>query len=247
MKRNAKYNYVRGSRTTDQGSRIYNIQGFKLPSVTTILNRTKDQSFLKKWREKVGHDEAERIFNLSSKRGTAMHKFLEKHIEGYGYEDLTDIGVQAKPMAQKIIQTGLAPVSRYYGSEVTLYYPGLYAGTTDLVCRHNDLDTIIDFKQSNRPKQEEWVEDYYLQIAAYAMAHDYVHRSNIQQGIIMVCTPELYYQEFKFSGLILRDWKHKFLKRLDQYYELTRDYKEKTHIDTKELLAEFEENKIKEG
>ena len=242
MKRNAKYNYVRGSRTTDQGSRIYNIQGFKLPSVTTILNRTKDQSFLKKWREKVGHDEAERIFNLSSKRGTAMHKFLEKHIEGYGYEDLTDIGVQAKPMAQKIIQTGLAPVSRYYGSEVTLYYPGLYAGTTDLVCRHNDLDTIIDFKQSNRPKQEEWVEDYYLQIAAYAMAHDYVHRSNIQQGIIMVCTPDLYYQEFKFSGLILRDWKHKFLKRLDQYYELMRDYKEEAHIDTTELLKEFEKD-----
>ena len=247
MKRNAKYNYVRGSRTTDQGSRIYNIQGFKLPSVTTILNRTKDQSFLKKWREKVGHDEAERIFNLSSKRGTAMHKFLEKHIEGYGYEDLTDIGVQAKPMAQKIIQTGLAPVSRYYGSEVTLYYPGLYAGTTDLVCMHNNMDTIADFKQSNRPKKEEWIEDYYLQIAAYAMAHDYIHGSIIQQGIIMVCTPDLYYQEFKFSGLILRDWKHKFLKRLDQYYELTRDYKEKTHIDTKELLAEFEENKIKEG
>jgi len=242
MKKNNKYNYVRGSRTTDQGSRTYNIQGFKLPSVTTILNRTKDQSYLTKWREKVGHDEAERIYNLASKRGTAMHKFLEKHIRGAGYEDLTDIGVQAKPMAQKIIETGLAPVSKYYGSEVTLYYPGLYAGTTDLVCRHNDMDTIADFKQSNRPKEEAWIEDYFLQIAAYAMAHDYVHQSNIQQGIIMICTPDLYYQEFKFSGLILRDWKHKFLKRLDQYYELTRNYKEETQIDTTELLKEFEKD-----
>ena len=174
-----------------------------------------------------------------------MHKFLEKHILGSGYEDLTDIGVQAKPMAQKIIEAGLAPVTQYYGSEVTLYYPGLYAGTTDLVCRHNDLDTIIDFKQSNRPKEEEWVEDYFLQIAAYAMAHDYIHGSIIQQGIIMICTPDLYYQEFKFSGLTLRSWKHKFLKRLDQYYNLIQDYKEEAHIDTTELLKEFEENKIK--
>ena len=219
MKKNKKYNYVRGTRSTAHGSRTYQVSGFNLPSVTTILNRTKDQGYLKKWKDRVGHDEAQRIFNLSSKRGTAMHKFLEKHIEDSGYEDLTPIGTEAKPMAQKIIDVGLSYVSEYYGSEVTLYYPGLYAGTTDLVCRHNDIDTIIDFKQSNRPKEEAWIEDYYLQIAAYAMAHDYVHKSNIQQGIIMVCTPDLYYQEFKFSGATLRDWKHKFLKRLDQYYE----------------------------
>ena len=244
MKKNNKYNYVRGTRSTAQGSRTYEVGGFNLPSVTTVLNRTKDQSFLTKWKDRVGHDEAQRIFNLSSKRGTAMHKFLEKHIEGTGYEDLTDIGVEAKPMAQKIINVGLTPISEYYGSEVTLYYPGLYAGTTDLVCRHNDLETIADFKQSNRPKEEAWIEDYYLQIAAYAMAHDYIHGSNIEQGIIMVCTPDLYYQEFKFSGLILRDWKHKFLKRLDAYYELTRDHKEEAHIDTTELLKEFEKNKI---
>ena len=240
MKKNDKYSYVRGSRSTDHGSRTYQVDGFNLPSVTTILNKTKDQGFLKKWRDRVGHEEAQRIFNLSSKRGTAMHKFLEKHIEDSGYEDLTEIGVEAKPMAQKIIETGLAPVSKYYGSEVTLYYPGLYAGTTDLVCRHNDLDTIIDFKQSNRPKEEEWVEDYFLQIAAYAMAHDYVHRSNIQQGIIMVCTPDLYYQEFKFSGTDLRSKKHKFLKRLDEYHEIMKEPK----IDNKELLNEFEKNKI---
>jgi len=246
MKKNTKYNYVRGTRSTDHGTRTYQVSGFSLPSVTTILNKTKDQTYLKKWRNRVGHEEAEKIFNLSSKRGTAMHKFLEKHIIGKGYEDLTEIGVQAKPMAQKIIDIGLTPISEYYGSEVTLYYPGLYAGTTDLVCKHNNLDTIADFKQSNRPKEEAWVEDYFLQIAAYAMAHDYVHRSNIQQGIIMVCTPDLYYQEFKFSGLTLRSWKHKFLKRLDQYYELMRDYKEETQIDTTALLKEFEESKIKE-
>ena len=219
MKKNTKYNYVRGTRTTTQGSRTYQVSGFNLPSVTTILNRTKDQSFLKKWRDKVGHEEAERIKNHSSKRGTSMHKFLEKHIAGSGYEDLTEIGVQAKPMAQKIIDAGLSYVSQYYGNEVTLYYPGLYAGTTDLVCRHNNIDTIIDFKQANKPKAEEWIEDYYLQIAAYAMAHDSVYGSNIQQGVIMVCTPDLYYQEFKCEGEKMRHYRHEFLKRLSQYHD----------------------------
>ena len=242
MKKNKKFNYVRGTRSTDHGSRTYQVSGFNLPSVTTILNRTKDQSYLTKWKDRVGHEEAQRIFNLSSKRGTAMHKFLEKHIEGIGYEDLTEIGVQAKPMAKKIIEIGLTPISEYYGSEVMLYYPGLYAGTTDLVCRHNDLDTIADFKQANRPKEEAWIEDYYLQIAAYAMAHDQIHGSSIEQGIIMVCTPDLYLQEFRFQEVELRAWKHKFLKRLDEYYEIIRE----PSINEKELLAEFEDNKIKE-
>ena len=108
------------------------------------------------------------------------------------------------------------------------------------------MDTIVDFKQANQPKRKEWIDDYYMQIAAYAMAHDYIHGSSIQQGIIMVCTPDLYLQEFRFQGPELRSWKHKFLKRLDAYYELIRDYKEEAQIDTRELLAEFEENKIKE-
>ena len=219
MKKNNKYKYVPGSRTTDHesGTRTYDFKGDKLPSVTTILSRTKDQTFLKRWIERKGEAEAERIKNLSSNRGTAMHKFLEKHIQGTGYEDLTEIGRQAKPMAQKIIDTGLASITEYYGSEVTLHYPGLYAGSTDLVCLHNGKESIVDFKQSNRPKREEWIEDYYLQIAAYAMAHDYVHNSNIEQGVIMVCTPDLYYQEFKINGDEMRQYRHKFLERLSQY------------------------------
>jgi genome maintenance exonuclease 1 len=174
-----------------------------------------------------------------------MHKFLEKHIQGEGYEDLTKIGKEAKPMAQKIIDIGLTPVEYYYGSEITLYYPGLYAGATDLICEHNGMETVVDFKQSNRPKREEWIDDYKLQIAAYAMAHDYIHKSYIKQGVIMVCTPDLYYQEFKISGLQLRQAKHDFLKRLDIYYEQKRDYKQEQQIDTQSLLEEFEKEAAK--
>jgi hypothetical protein len=237
IKRNEKFKYIEGKQLTNHetGTRVYEVVGTKLPSVTTILGATKDQEFLKKWKAKVGEAKAEEIKNLSSRRGTAMHKYLECYIESKGYEDLTDIGVQAKPMAQKIIDIGLAPVDEWYGSEVTLYYPGLYAGSTDLVCRHNGMDTIIDFKQANKPKNKDWIEDYYLQIAAYCMAHDYVYNSQIQQGIIMVCTPDLYFQEFKFQDHELRQWKHKFLKRLDMYHELMFSEKQ-----TKEPMKEEE-------
>jgi len=228
MKKNNKYNYIQGTQLSDHGSRIYDVAGYRLPSVTTILGKTKDQKFLQDWIAKKGAKEAERIKNVSSARGTAMHKFLEHYILGDGYDDLTGLGQEAKSMAEKVIEIGLAPVEEYYGSEVTMYYPGLYAGATDLVCNHNGDEAIVDFKQSNRPKKKEWIEDYYLQIAAYAMAHDYVHGSTINKGVIMVCTPDLYYQEFVVSGAELRQYKHKFLKRLDMYHELKFDEKEKT-------------------
>jgi len=228
MRKSDRYSYVSGTQIEDHGSRIYDVNGYRLPSVTTILGRTKDQQFLKDWIAKKGEAEAERIKNVSSSRGTAMHKFLEHHITGVGYDDLTAIGQEAKAMAGKVIEIGLAPVEEYFGSEVTLYYPGLYAGSTDLVCLHNGRETIVDFKQANRPKKKEWIEDYYLQIAAYAMAHDYVHESKIEQGVIMVCTPDLYYQEFVINGAELRQAKHKFLKRLDMYHDLIHDEKERT-------------------
>jgi genome maintenance exonuclease 1 len=236
IKKSNKYNYIIGKQLTDHesGTRVYDINNSRLPSVTTILGATKNQQFIKDWKAKVGEQEAQRIKNLSSKRGTSMHKFLENYVLGTGYDDLTAIGQEAKPMADKIIEIGLAPVEEYYGSEVTLHYPGLYAGSTDLICSHNGMESIVDFKQSNRPKREEWIEDYFMQIAAYAMAHDYVYNSKIQQGVIMVCTPDLYYQEFKIEGLQLRQWKHKFLKRLDMYHELIHDEKEKANTNMKE-------------
>jgi len=242
MKKSNKYNYLDGKQITDPdtGKRVYEISNYRLPSVTTILGATKNTEFLTKWKAKVGEEQAERIKNVSSARGTSMHKFLESFITDVGYDDLTELGQAALPMAKKIMEIGLAPVEEYYGSEVTLHYPGLYAGQTDLICNHNGMETVVDFKQANRPKKKEWIEDYYLQIAAYAMAHDYVYGSKIQQGVIMVCTPDLYYQEFKVEGPELRRWKHAFLKRLDMYHDLINDEKEKTTP----MKAEDFENKL---
>ena len=215
-----KYSYINVPRSENHGTRTYDVNGIKLPSVTTILSRTKDQRFLKDWKAKVGEKKAEEIKNLSSKRGTLMHKYLEHYVLGKGYEDLTELGQASKKMAEKVIEIGLTPVSEYFGSEVTLYYPGLYAGATDLVCMHNDMETIVDFKQANRPKREEWIDDYKMQVAAYAMAHDHIHGSKIRQAVIMVCTPDLYFQEYRIQDHELREWKHRFLVRLDMFYKM---------------------------
>ena len=233
IKKSDRYVYTMGTQLMDQGKRFYDVAGYRLPSVTTILGATKNTEFLKQWKAKVGEKEATRIKNVSSARGTSMHKFLESFITDVGYDDLTELGQAAKPMAEKIMEVGLAPVSEYFGSEVTLHYPGLYAGQTDLVCLHNDLETVVDFKQANRPKKKEWIEDYYLQIAAYAMAHDYVYGSEIKKGVIMVCTPDLYYQEFTVEGADLRRYKHSFLKRLDMYHELKFSEKEQAKVEMK--------------
>ena len=246
MKKSKKYHYISGKQVTDSktGTRFYDFAGVKLPSVTTILAKTKNQEYLTAWKKKVGYEKAESIKNISSQRGTSMHKFLESHITDIGYDDLTPIGREARPMAQKIIEMGLASVSEIYGSEVMLHYPGLYAGSTDLVCLHNGMETIVDFKQSNRPKREEWIEDYYLQIAAYAMAHDAYYGSEIRQGVIMICTPDLYYQEFRITDQGLRSYKHLFLKRLDQYNELIHDEKEQAQVDPAKLLEQFDKDKV---
>ena len=239
IKLKEKYTYVDATRIEEHGTRLYDVNGTRLPSVTTILGATKDQQFLKDWKAKVGEKRAEEIKNHSSRRGTSMHKFIESYVTGVGYDDLTELGQEAKPMAEKVIEVGLAPVEEWYGSEVMLHYPGLYAGSTDLVCLHNGVETIIDFKQANRPKNKDWIDDYFLQIAAYAMAHDYVYGSAIRKGIIMICTPDLYYQEFSFTDHELRSWKHKFLKRLDMYHELKFDEKEQAKVNiTKEDFNE---------
>ena len=154
IKKLNKYSYAQGTRYSELGSRNYDIAGYRLPSVTTILGKTKANTFLRDWIKKKGKEEAEKIKQASATRGTSMHKYLENYVLGKGYEDLTDLGQETKRMAEKVIEVGLAPVSGFYGSEVTLYYPGLYAGQTDLVGIHNDIETIIDFKQANRPKRE---------------------------------------------------------------------------------------------
>ena len=221
MKKNNKYKYPKTQREKIEGKRHYVFDKEKLPSVTTILDATqpaeKRESLLR-WKERVGEEAAERIKTSAAERGTAMHKILEKYVLEEGYLDQTDVGKQAHNMAIQIIQSGLSSVTEYYGTECTLYYPGLYAGQTDLVGIHKGQDAIIDFKQSNKPKRPEWIGDYKLQLAAYAMAHNILFNTQITKGVVMMCTVDNYYQEFIIEGEEFKKNMHNFLRRVDEYY-----------------------------
>ncbi|MBT3547780.1 MAG: hypothetical protein HN487_08855 [Flavobacterium sp.] len=221
MKKNNSFRYPKTQRENVNGKRHYVFDKEKLPSVTTILDITQPaekRESLAKWRERVGEDSAARIMNEAATRGTAMHKILEKYVLDEGYLDETTVGKQAHNMAIQVIQNGLINMTEYYGTECTLYYPGLYAGQTDLVGIHKGQDAIIDFKQSNKPKRREWIEDYCLQLAAYAMAHNILFNTKITKGVVMMCTKDNYYQEFVIEGLEFQKYMHNFLRRVDEYY-----------------------------
>ena len=223
MKLIDKYVYPKSTRESIQGLRHYAIDGSeeKLPSVTTVLSKTKskeDSESIQRWIKRVGEKEADKIKNEAAARGTAMHKYLEDLILGQRSLDLTNLGQQAQKMAEIIVERGLNDCSEIYGTEAVLYYPGLYAGSCDLIAKYKDKVSIIDFKQTNKPKQREWIGDYFLQMGAYGMAHDAVYGTAIEQGIIMMCSKDGYYQQFVIEGEEFRQAKHDFLTRLNQFY-----------------------------
>jgi len=222
LKWNKLYNYPPCTRSTTDGLRTYDVGKERLPSVTTILGKTQSvekQESLARWKASVGEEQATRIKEQAASRGTNMHTHLEKHILGEGHLDLTPNGKIAKAMSDTIIAKGFNDLQEIWGSEVTLHYPGLYAGATDLVGTYDYEDSIIDFKQSNKPKRKEWIDDYFMQLGAYAMAHNYVYRTEITQGVILMCTPDNYFQKFQVKGKEFIKYQHQFLERVNKYYE----------------------------
>ena len=223
MKWNKLYNYPTSTRSLIKNERHYDIGSEKLPSVTTILNATSSsekRESLQKWKDRVGELEADRIKEKAASRGTAMHTYLDMHVNGQNLLDLTIEGLEARNMAQTIIEKGLVDLQEIWGNEVVLYYPELYAGQTDLCGVYQNRDSIVDFKQTNKPKKDEWIEDYYIQCAAYATAHDCIYDTNIEQTVILMCTPDNYFQRFIVNGQRFKHYKSEWLKRLDKYYDM---------------------------
>ena len=219
MQLTQKYNYSDLKRQ-DGAVRLYlTPDGESLPSVTTVLSKTKDKSGLDQWRKRVGEKTAEKIIADSARIGTALHLYIEHYVNGNGYKDLTDVGKKAQTMAQVIIDEGLKDVTEIWGSEVHLYYPGKYAGTTDLVGLYKGRPAIIDFKQTNKPKKREWVQDYLMQLAAYAQAHNHLFGTEIDQGVIMMCSRGLIFQRFELTGEKFNRAGDSFMKRLEKYSE----------------------------
>lgn len=229
-----KYSYYPLSRVAINGTRLYETpDGNKLASVTSVLDKTKPESSriaLAKWRKSVGEQKAQEITTTAANRGTRMHKFLEDYIAGIPLnESITNpYAIESLKMAKVVIDQGLVNVSEVWGSEVPLYYPELYAGTTDCVGIHNGEPAIIDFKQSNKPKKYEYIEDYRLQLCAYAACHNKIHGTSIRKGVILMCIkpPEIapgvwgdpQYQEFVLEGDEFDRHTNLWWDRVEQYY-----------------------------
>jgi genome maintenance exonuclease 1 len=229
-----RYNYTPCDRTTIDGKRHYCLpDGSKVPSVTTILDKTKPQEkreALANWKKRVGEAQAQQITTEAANRGTRMHAYLETYVQSGDMKPLPT-NPYAHPswfMAAEIILQGLGNVDEFWGVEVPLYYSGLYAGTTDCLGVWKGKPAIMDFKQTNKPKKREWIEDYFLQLAAYAQAHDHMHGTNIDQGVIlMACQPKMLedntyskpeYMEFTVEGDEFMHWKDEWNKRVELYY-----------------------------
>ena len=220
----SKFTYPSSKKSIINGSRHYSINSFQLPSVTSIISFTRseeDKAGLAAWKERVGHKEAERIKNEASSRGSAMHFFLEKYLLGKLNAELIEEENQAKKMAEEIIEKGIKnKLTEIWGVETTLYYPNKYAGTADCIGIYEEKESIIDFKQSNKPKKEEYIEDYFLQLGAYSLAHNTVYNSRINNGIILLCTTDNIFQEFKIKDDQLVHYQNKFLEKVEQFYNL---------------------------
>ena len=224
MKLNTKFNYPKSIRAYYNGQRLYDVNSEKLPSVTTILNATKserDKAKLEEWRKRVGVKAADQISKEALSRGSSMHDFLEKFILNQLNLDLLGDNSLEKQMADQIIENGLRnDLSEVYGVEATQYYPGKYAGAADLLGVYMGKETILDFKTGNKPRRDEWNDEYYLQLGAYSLAHDKVYGTNIKQGVILLCTKDLMFQRFIVDSERLKECQQRFLEKVEQYYSM---------------------------
>ena len=194
-----KYKYEKLKRVEVDGKRRYAAPGGPpVASVTTILSGTKDMSHLIAWKKRVGEKKAQESVTEASGVGTRMHKYLEDYIEfgEWPTAGSNPYAQQAHMMATQVRDHAMVDVDEIWGSEVPLYVPGIYAGTTDLVGQYKGQPAIMDFKQTNKPKKKEWVDDYYLQLTAYALAHNEVFGTNIREGHVFMCSRDLQYQQF---------------------------------------------------
>lgn len=216
------YDYGIGRRSEDGGQRHYlTEQGTKVPSVTTILSKSKDMTHLLEWRKRIGNEAADTIMRESADLGTMMHTHLEKHIRGEERPGGTNIGrVMAKKMADVIIENALCHVDEVWGIEVPLIYDSLWAGTSDLVGVYKGKSAIMDFKTTIKPKTLDRVDDYRLQLTAYRMSHDLTFNTQIETCLVFMCSRDMQFQMFEFGADNFEKDEIDWVNRVSKYYDI---------------------------
>lgn len=197
--------------------------GESLPSVTTILSATKDMTALNEWKKRVGEQKAKEITTEAAGVGTAMHANLERFLAGLQRQPgNAPVHVQANKMADQIILKGLSKVNEVWAMEQSLYFPGLYSGTTDLVGVYDNEPAVMDHKQTNKPKKEEWVDDYKIQLIAYILAHNEVYKTDIRRGVVFMCSRACEYQQFDLLPQDFNKYQDMWLSKVEEYYIASR-------------------------
>ena len=220
LKITTPYPYKEFKRKSVGGKRLYeNPYGEPVPSVTTILSKTKDMTHLIAWKKRVGEKKAQEIVTEAAGVGSIMHEMLEAWSLNQEYTGKNML--QAKMMAETVIKNVEADIDEVWGSEVNLCYPGLYAGTTDLVGIYKGRPTIMDFKQTNRPKKREWIDDYFMQAAAYGMAHNEVFGTKIEHTAIFMCSRDCEWQLWEAGPEEFKVWEEKWANRVAEFYNLS--------------------------
>jgi len=232
---NPKFDYRPIPRVVVEGKRFYATpDGKNLPSVTTILDKTKPEEkkqILEQWRRRVGHEKAQQITTEAANRGTRMHTYLEQYVKDGVIKEKgsNPFSWASHDMAHVVVEKGLKNVNEFWGIEVPLYFPGIYAGTTDGAGIHLNQESILDYKQTNKPKRREWIDDYFMQLCAYAEAHNELHGTRIRKGVVLMCVkPDLdeqfniikppEYQEFVLEGAEFEKYRNLWWKRVELFY-----------------------------
>jgi hypothetical protein len=181
------------------GKRYYvTPNGDRYRSVTTILSKLSAEG-ISKWRSKVGEQEANRIASKASNRGTKLHTMMEDYIgnsEDFALNKMpttTSLFLDLQPFVDKY-------VDEVYGIEYPLYSDRLRAaGTSDLICKYNGKVTVLDYKTANKPKREEWIQNYFIQSTAYALMVKERYDLDVEQIVIMIAvdndSPQVYVKD----------------------------------------------------
>lgn len=216
-----RYNYQQLSRIqTNEGRKYIGDDQVPVPSVTTVLDATADKTHLIAWRKRVGDEAANQISKESAGLGTIVHNRIEKYILGEAWDNFGTNQVQqiARVIVNNIITQGLNRVNEVWGSEVALLSPGLYAGTADGIGLFDGVPSIFDYKTAKKIKRKDWITDYFVQCSAYAIAHNEVYGTDIQQAVIMMGDREGDYKNFIVSGEEFLHYRDIWLHRLEQYH-----------------------------
>ena len=192
-----------------------------VPSVTTILSATGDHSGIDAWKRRVGPKTAKAVVDEATTIGTAVHLAIENYLYGKEWEQFTDdkMGLLAHQIAKRFICDCLGDIDEVWGLESGLVLDGLYAGTADCIGIFRGKPTIIDFKTAKKIKRKDWIEDYFLQGAAYANAHNVMYKTNIESIAILMVDRDLLFKEFLVNSKEFNSYTEKWKKRLIGYYK----------------------------